>query len=120
MAKVVIFGYERISCDILQLIFSNGTWDVREQGNRTGNRKIPEGLFRFLLCIPCPAGQRPLKPAPDGRQVQGRLTILLPYSRWSHCFGIVLQAYVSSSVGRFLFGLHGYLYSRKDSITIQG
>ena len=119
MAKVVTSGYERISCDILQLIFSNGTWDVREQGNRTGNPKIPEGLFRFLQCIPCPAGLRPLKPAPDGRQVQGRLTIPLRCSRWSHCSGIVLQACVSSPVGRFLFSLHDYLHSRKDSITLK-
>ncbi len=119
MAKVVTFSYERISCDILQLIFSNGTCDVREQGNRTGNPKIPEGLFRFLQCIPCPAGLRPLKPAPDGRPGQGRLTIHLQCSRWSHCFGIVLQACISSSVGRFLFGLHGYLHSRKDSITLK-
>ena len=120
MAKVVTSGYERISCDILQLIFSTGTWDVREQGNRTGNPKIPEGLFRFLQCIPCPAGLRPLKPAPDGRQVQGRLTIPLRCSRWSHCFRIVVQACVSSPVGRFLFGSHGYLHSPKDSITIKG
>ena len=119
MAKVVTFGYERISYDILQLIFSNGTCDVREQGNRTGNPKIPEGLFRFLQCIPCPAGLRPLKPTPDGWQVQGRLTILLRCSRWSHCSGIVLQACVSSPAGRFAFGLYGYLHSRNDSITLK-
>jgi hypothetical protein len=47
------------------------------------------------------------------------LTILLRCSRWSHCFGIVLQACVSSPVGRFLFGLNGYLYSRNDSITLK-
>jgi hypothetical protein len=28
----------------------------KEQGNRTGNPKFAEGSFRFLLCIPCPAG----------------------------------------------------------------
>lgn len=39
----------------------------KEQGNRTGNPKFACGSFRFLLCIPCPAGLRPPAPAPDGR-----------------------------------------------------
>ena len=70
----------------------------KEQGNRTGNPKFACGSFGFLLCIPCPAGQQPLRPTPDGRQVQGRSTTTLLCSRWSHCFEVVLQSCASSSV----------------------
>lgn len=86
----------------------------KEQGNRTGNPKFAYGSFLFLLCIPCPAGQRPSAPAPDGRQVWGRLTTLPSFSRWSHCGRVVPQAFASSPGGRFRSGLPGYRNSRND------
>lgn len=90
-----------------------------KQGNRTGNPKFAYGSFKFLLCIPCPAGQRPPAPAPDGRQVWVRLTTLPLFLRWSHGGQVVLQAFASSPGGRFRFALPGYLNSRKDSITFK-
>lgn len=97
----------------------------KEQGNRTGNPKFTFGSFKFLLCIPCPAGQRPPASAPDGRQVWGRLTTLLSFSRWSHCGRVVLQAFAEPEWsapppgGRFRSGLPGYTNSRNDSITLK-
>lgn len=86
----------------------------KEQGNRTGNPKFACGSFRFLLCIPCSARLRPPAPAPDGRQVLGRLTTLPSFSRWSHYGRVVLQAFISSPGGRFRSGLPGYRNSRND------
>lgn len=86
----------------------------KEQGNRTGNPKFTYGSFRFLLCIPCPAGQRPPAHAPDGRQVWGRLTTLPLCSRWSQRGRVVPQAFASSPGGRFPSGLPGYRNSRND------
>lgn len=114
MAKVISSTFEGISLNHFGLIFSNGTWNVQEQGNRTGNPKFAYGSFLFLLCIPCPAGQRPSAPAPDGRQVWGRLTTLPSFSRWSHCGRVVPQAFASSPGGRFRSGLPGYRNSRND------
>jgi hypothetical protein len=86
----------------------------KEQGNRTGNPKFTFGSFQFLPCIPCPAGLRPPAPAPDGRQVWGRLTTLPSFSRWSHVGQVVPQAFASSPGGRFRSGLPGYQISRND------
>jgi hypothetical protein len=86
----------------------------KEQGNRTGNPKFAVGSFLFLLCIPCSARLRPSAPAPDGRQVWGRLTTLPLCSRWSNCERVVPQAFISSPDGRFHYGLPGYQNSRKD------
>jgi len=107
MAKVISIGGKWISRIDLWLILSNGTWKVQEQGNLSGNPKSP-----------CPAGLRPISPAPDGRQAQGRLTTQNLCSRWSHIFSVVLQVFVQSPSGRSLFDLPDYLNSRKDSITI--
>jgi len=107
MAKVVKLDGKWISPINLWLILSNGTWKVQEQGNLSGNPKSP-----------CPAGLRPVSPTPDGRQVQGRRTTQNLYSRWSHIFSVVLQVFVPSPDGRFLFDLPGYSDSRKDSITL--
>jgi hypothetical protein len=108
MAKVINLDGKWISRIYLWLILSNGTCKVQEQGNLSGNPKLP-----------CPAGLRPFKPAPDGRQVRGRKTTQNLCSRWSHTFSVVLQASVQSPGGRFLFDLPGYLNSRNDSITIK-
>lgn len=119
MAKVISSTFDGISLTCFRLIFSNGTWDVREQGNRTGNPKISSRLFRFPSCIPCPAGQRPPAPAPGGRQVWGRQTTCPSFSRWSHADQVVLQAFVSFPGGHFLYDLPGYSDSRNNSITFK-
>ena len=119
MEKVISSTFNEISLHYCGLILSNGTWNVQEQGNRTGNPKFAYGSFLFLLCIPCPAGLRTSAPAPDGRLVWVRLTTFSLFSRWSHIGQVVLQAFISSPGGRFRFGLPGYLHSRNSSITLK-